>query len=78
MKIDDLLDKARRLAKQNPSYMVRYADGTTEEVSGHNALVLAIKSTCGLIKEIEDVIPLNGENRTAGFANAILSAKENT
>lgn len=77
MKIDDLLNKARGLARQNPYYMVRYADGTTEEVNGHNALILAIKSTCGLIKEVDDVIPLNGESKTDGLANAILRAKEN-
>ena len=78
MKIDDLLDKARRLARQNPSYMVRYADGTTEKVSGHDAIVLAIKCSCGLVKEIEDVTPIDGVSGADGLANAILNAKENT
>lgn len=76
MKIDDLLIKAKSLAKANPSYIVRYADGTTEKVSGHKAIVLAIKCSCGLVKEIDGVIPDDGVSGADGLANAILNAME--
>lgn len=72
MKIDDLIARADELKKQDPPYILRYDDGTTETLSGHNALMAAIRSSCGAGGHLVDIEATGGGCAVVGLAKAIL------
>lgn len=72
MKIDDLIARADYLKKQDPLYLLRYDDGSTKQVSGHDAIVAACKSYSNACPHLISVEPIDGKESVACFAMAIL------
>ncbi len=76
MKIQDLERRINLLKEENPLFRCYYADGTVVTMTGHDALIAAIKGDRDGAKLLRVEPEDPSREGVCGLANAILTVEE--
>lgn len=76
MNIQDLERRVNLLKEENPLFRCHYADGTVATMTGHNALIAAIRGERDGVKLLQVQPEDPAQESVCGLANALLAVEE--
>jgi len=73
-RLRNLEHKIKELLAEKHECTLLYADGSSRRMSGHDAIISAVKSISGQEPEVRGVLSPDGQTVSGGLVNALLRA----